>query len=100
MAYVVNHVHLKSNDPKATADWFVDAFGLRIESDNVRVFGDRFLRCFDGNNFNINISGPRTDEKLGPGDANAHLGLEHFGFDSEDLDADIRKLTGMGAELK
>jgi predicted enzyme related to lactoylglutathione lyase len=47
----------------------------------------------------VNISGARTGETLGPGDAGAHHGLEHFGFDSGDLDADIRRLEGLGAAL-
>ncbi len=46
----------------------------------------------------VNISGARTGEKLGAGDA-PHHGLEHFGFDSDDLEADIRRLEGLGARL-
>jgi len=47
----------------------------------------------------VNISGPRTGETLRPGDASAHFGLEHFGFDSTDIEADIRRLEGLGARL-
>src|SRR2546429_5090341 len=47
----------------------------------------------------VNISGARTGEALGPGDARAHHGLEHFGFDSESLEADIARLEGFGARL-
>ena len=47
----------------------------------------------------VNISGARTGETLGPGDAGAHHGLEHFGFDSEHLEADIARLEGFGARL-
>ena len=43
MSYNVNHIHLKSEDPKATADWFVKAFNVEIISDIVRHFGDRFI---------------------------------------------------------
>ena len=31
--------------------------------------------------------------------ARAHHGLEHFGFDSENLEADIKRLEGLGARL-
>ena len=41
----------------------------------------------------------RTGETLGPGDASAHHGLEHFGFDSQNLEADIARLEGLGARL-
>ena len=47
----------------------------------------------------VNISGARTSERMGSGDAMPHYGLEHFGFDSTDLDADIARLTGLGAKL-
>ena len=100
MPYRINHVHLKSPDPQKTADWYVRAFNFTILSDETRVFGDRFIRCKseDGGMF-VNISGARTGETLGPGDATPHHGLEHFGFDSESLESDIERLRGLGAEL-
>ena len=100
MPYLVNHIHLKSSDPKKTADWFVKAFNVEIMSDTVRDFGDRFIVTQTEGGLAINISNERTGETLGPADANAHYGLEHFGFDTDDMDADITRLTGMGAELK
>ena len=100
MPYRINHIHLKASDPRRTAEWYVRALGFRVVSDEVRVFGDRFVRCVsDGGGMAVNISGPRAGETLGPGDASAHHGLEHFGFDSEDLDADIHRLEGFGATL-
>jgi lactoylglutathione lyase len=100
MAYRINHIHLKASDPRQTADWYVRAFGFKILSDDVRVFGDRFVRCLsqDGG-MAVNISGARTGERLGPGDAMPHHGLEHFGFDSDHLETDIKRLEGLGATL-
>ena len=92
MGHVVNHVHLKSEDPKKTADWFVEAFGVEIRGDDFReAGGDRFIRCFDGNGFNINISGQRVNlgEKMEPASAETRFGLEHFGFDVDDMDSEI-----------
>jgi lactoylglutathione lyase len=100
MAYRINHIHLKSPDPRKTAEWYATAFGFEIASDETRVFGDRFVRCksADGG-IAVNISGARTNERMGTGDATPHYGLEHFGFDSTDIEADIRRLTGLGATL-
>ena len=100
MGYRINHIHLKSPDPRKTAEWYVTAFDFQIASDETRVFGDRFVRCksADGG-VAVNISGARAHEKLGPGDASPHHGLEHFGFDSSDIEADITRLTGLGARL-
>jgi catechol 2,3-dioxygenase-like lactoylglutathione lyase family enzyme len=100
MPYRINHIHLKAPDPRKTAEWYVRAFDFTIVSEEVRVFGDRFIRCrsADGG-IAVNISGARTGESLGPGDAGVHHGLEHFGLDSDDVEADIARLTGLGAVL-
>ena len=33
MPYKVNHIHIKSKDPKITAEWFVKAFNVKIFSE-------------------------------------------------------------------
>ena len=99
MAYEFDHVHLKAVDPGATADWYVRAFNFKIISDSMRIWGDRFVRCETPDGAIVNISGARTDEKMGDADAGAHWGLEHFGLKVDDLDAEIQRLTGLGAQL-
>jgi len=102
MPYRVNHIHLKAADPAKTAAWYVEAFDLTIQGDSVRPapFGDRFVRCQSaGGGMVINISGARSGETLRPGDAQPHYGLEHFGVDSDDLQADIARLAALGAPL-
>jgi catechol 2,3-dioxygenase-like lactoylglutathione lyase family enzyme len=100
MPYKINHIHLKAPDPRKTADWYTKAFNFKIVSDETRVFGDRFVRCqTEDGALMVNISGARTGETLGGGDASAHHGLEHFGFDSAGLEADITRLEGLGARL-
>ena len=100
MPYTINHIHLKAPDPRKTADWYTKAFNFKIVSDETRVFGDRFVRCqTEDGGMMVNISGARTGETLGGGDASAHHGLEHFGFDSAGLEADITRLEGLGARL-
>ena len=100
MAYAMNHVHLKSPDPRGTAEWYVEAFDFTIISDIVRPVGDRFVKCQTSNGIVVNISGERTNEKLGPADDDAHYGLEHFGFDTDDIEADIDRLVSLGAVHK
>ena len=100
MPFNVNHIHLKSTDPKKTADWFVEAFNVEITSDSVRPVGDRFITTMTEGGLAINISSERADEKLGPADADPHYGLEHFGFDTDDMHGDIALLEIMGAVLK
>src|SRR5437667_43624 len=100
MAFRINHIHLKAPDPRKTAEWYARAFNFKIMSDETRVFGDRFIRCqSEDGGMGVNISGARSNERLGPGDASAHHGLEHFGFDSTHLETDIKRLEGLGARL-
>jgi lactoylglutathione lyase len=100
MAFRINHIHLKAPDPRKTAEWYEKAFAFKIVGDETRVFGDRFIRCVSEDGaMAVNISGARANEKLGPGDASAHHGLEHFGFDSEHLETDITRLESLGAKL-
>lgn len=99
MAYEFDHVHLKAADPKAIADWYVRAFDFKIISDAVRPWGDRFVRCETVDGTVINVSGSRTDEKMGDGDSSAHWGLEHFGIKVDDMQSEIDRLSGLGAQL-
>lgn len=100
MAYEFEHIHLKAPDPEKTANWYVKAFNFEIFNDRgVRPTGDRFIECKSEDGTIFRISGARTDEKMGTGDADVHYGLEHFGITVDDMDAEIERLTGLGAEL-
>ena len=98
MPFNVNHIHLKSSDPKKTADWFVDAFNVEVVSDSTRSFGDRFIVTRTEGGLAINISSERSGETLGPADSDPHYGLEHFGFDTDDMDADLERVQKLGAK--
>ena len=98
--YKINHIHIKSTDTEKDANWFINAFNFEIISDEVRSVGDRFIMCQSEDGFRVNISGERTNEKLGPSDPDPHFGLEHFGLDSKNLEDDISRLESMGATLQ
>ncbi len=101
MPFKINHIHIKSLDPRKTAEWYEKAFAFKIISDETRVFGDRFIRCNSGDGgVIVSISNARTNETLGPADPNAHFGLEHFAIESDDIDADIARLDKLGAKLQ
>ena len=100
MPFNVNHIHLKSSDPRKTAAWFVEAFNVEIVSERVRPTGDLFITTMTEGGLAINISAEKEGEVLGPADADAHYGLEHFGVDVDNIEAEIKRLVGLGAELK
>ena len=45
------------------------------------------------------ISGEKTGETLGRGNANTHLGLEHFAVASDNFDSDFAHLKSLGAPV-
>ncbi len=100
MGYEFNHVHLKAPEPRKTAEWYAEAFDFTIVSDIVRPYGDQFVVTKTPDGVTVNISGARTAEDMGDGDANVHWGLEHIGITIDDLDAELERLTAMGAEIK
>ena len=101
MTFRINHIHLKAPDPGKTVEWWVKAFKFTVVSDETRPVGDRFIRCMsEDGSLGVNISGTRTGEKPGPGDASVHFGLEHFGIDSANVDADVKRLQDLGAKLQ
>lgn len=101
MPFHISHIHIKAAEPRKTADWWVGAFGFRIVGDETRPFGDRFVRCVsEDGGMAVNFSDARKGETLGPGDASARYGLEHFAFDVEDIEAGIARLLKLGAQLQ
>ena len=91
-----DHVHLRSPDPEATAQWFE------------RVFGAQVIRS-------TQMGKPRIDIKLGganiftakvtPGDgvnaapATPYQGLDHFGLTVKDIDAVAAEIKAKGVEF-
>lgn len=100
MGYEFNHVHLKAPDPMKTAEWYAEAFDFEIVSDRSRPQGDRFVVTRTPDGVTVNISGARTGETLDDGSAEVHWGLEHIGIAIDDMDAELKRLTAMGAVLK
>ena len=90
---------MKSNDPEKAANWWVDNFGFKIVGDSTRDTGDRFIKCQSHNGVPVNISGPLDGQTLVQSDSGPNLGLEHFGFDVDDMDAEIARLAAVGAPL-
>ncbi len=99
MGYELNHLHIKAPDPEKTANWYVKAFGFSVVSDIVRDSGDRFIRCQTADGIMVTISGARTNDVMGEGNASTHWGLEHFGLNVDDMDVELERLKGLGAEL-
>jgi catechol 2,3-dioxygenase-like lactoylglutathione lyase family enzyme len=90
-----DHVHLRSPDPEATAQWFERMFGVEA----IRS-ADLAMRCI------LHLGGQKIfSAQVGATDAvNAPpvtpcQGLDHFAFAVKDIDAIAAELKAKGAEF-
>lgn len=95
----VHHIHIRTADAEASYRWWSEAFGLTKISDETRVTGERFVKCESVNAVPVFFSTPQTGEEVSAADVRTRFGLDHFGFASSDVSADVDRLLALGAEL-
>jgi lactoylglutathione lyase len=92
MSYPVNHVHIRSTQPRETANWYIRLWGATIlEEVQIRP-GMRTIRMALGGDTRLFISAPPEGETFPKGQAEPMLGLDHFGFDVPDIDKELERL--------
>ena len=96
MKFGMDHLHLKAPDVRATAQWYVDNFGATI-TEEVNNNGMLTVRTEIGG-VRINITEPPPDG-LPEGTSATHLGLEHFGLGTDDIDAAMAALEQNGVKV-
>ena len=95
MAHGFHHVHIKSPDPRKTAQWWADVFEAKLMPEH-GVFCPVEL---DGVLINISSVSPAEAEAMAQGTATGNFGLEHVGLTTDDLDADLTRLREHGLEI-
>ena len=100
MPYAINHVHIRSADPHASASWYEKHFEAKLVSEREVMPGTITLSMELGGPVRLNLS----SKPAGSSDERAtaelnRLGLEHFGFAVEDLEADLDRLQGAGVRI-
>ena len=106
-AFKFDHVHIISENPKASADWYVEMFGAMIVADTVARGAPQIFVGLGG--MTILIRGRRQGEApvaaqpIQPyADFSSHnaWGTDHFGFLYQgDLEAFCAELRGKGVSL-
>ena len=89
MSFALNHVHLKTRDPKQTAQFYVDNFGATL----VGEIGTRGWRVnLHGLTLNITtiIDAQKRDQ---------HLGVEHIALDTDDYTGTLARLKANGVRV-
>ena len=63
MAFRINHLHLKTPDPKKTADFYVEYTGAKVLKENTRPDGSKNYRL-DLHGVELNVTEFLTEQKL------------------------------------
>ena len=100
MPYAINHVHIRSADPHATAAWYEKHFEAKIVSDREVMPGTITIGMEVGGPVRLNVSSkPAGSSDERPTAELNRLGLEHFGFSVENLEADLDRLEKSGIRI-
>ena len=94
----VNHIHLKAPDPQKTAQWYVDMFGAKVVGEGQGLGGSQTVRL-DIEGTRINVTSAPAGQSLPQGTAESHYGLEHFGFDTDDIEGVMARMTAQGVNV-
>ncbi len=89
MSFKLNHLHLKTPDPKQTADWYVANLGAKVVSETANG-GFRL----DLHGLPLNVTGfidSQTHDQV--------YGIEHIAIDTDDIDGTVEQLKASGARI-
>ena len=86
MAFRINHLHLKTPDPKKTADFYVEYTGAKIAKESTRPDGGKNYRL-DLHGVELNITQFLDEQKL-----DQFMGLEHVAIDTNNFDGEVNKI--------
>jgi len=93
MAFRINHLHLKTPDPKKTADFYVEYTGAKILKKNTRPDGSKNYRL-DLHGVELNVTEFLTEQKL-----SQFYGLEHVAIDTNNFDGEVTKIKSAGLKI-
>ena len=100
MSYFINHVHIRSENPRTSAEWYEKFFGAKILSAKEVMPGTVTVSLDAGGSTRLNISSQPdgSSRKTTPAELNV-LGLEHFGFQTDDIQSDIENFEASGIPI-
>ena len=95
--YSYDHIHLRSPDPKGTAQFYHKMFDARIIETPQPSGETRFDLDIGG--LTVFLAGQLPQGQELDGQVQPHYGLDHFGLRVSDLDEAFRELKAKGAEF-
>ena len=100
MGYAINHVHIRAADPHASAAWYEKHFGAKVLSAREVMPGTITIGMELEGPVRLNISSQKEGSPQDRPVAELNrLGLEHFGFVVDDIDADMERLEAAGVRV-
>lgn len=87
------HIHLRSPDPEATAQWYQDKLGAEVIRTPQADGSTRLDLSLSGQQVFIAQADPA---KTGASPQTPYMGLDHFGLTVPDLDAAVAELKAKG----
>ena len=99
MAHGLHHIHIKSKDPRSSAQWWADMFGATVLPEI--HFGSMLFTPvkIDGVQISITTLAPGDDDVIADPQPIPHYGLEHIGILTDDLDGDLTRFAAQGLEI-
>jgi catechol 2,3-dioxygenase-like lactoylglutathione lyase family enzyme len=100
MPYAINHVHIRSADPHASATWYEKYFEAKKISEREVMPGTITIGMEVDGPVRLNISSKPegSSDKRSVAELN-RLGLEHFGFNVADLDMEMERFEQAGIRV-
>jgi|SRR5690554_3542184 len=92
-----DHIHLKSNDVEKTAQWYCDVLGAKITFEG--KFRGSKVYYFDINGMTFIVFGKLEGEEPLPASINSRIGVDHFGFEVDQIDAAVDELKAKGVNI-
>ena len=93
MAFKINHLHLKTPNPKETADFYVEYTGAKVVKENTRPDGSKNFRL-DLHGVELNVTEFLQEQKLGQ-----FYGLEHVAIDTDNFAGEVAKIKAAGIKI-
>ncbi len=93
MAFKINHLHLKTPDPKKTVDWYVEYVGAKILRETKAPNG-RVSYRLNLHGLELNVTDFLEEQRL-----EQFYGLEHVAVDTDDFAGQVAKIKAAGIKI-
>lgn len=93
MSFRLNHLHLKTPDPKKTVDFYVTYTGAKVVRENTAPNGRKSYRL-NLHGVELNVTDFLEEQKL-----SQFYGLEHIAIDAENFAGEVAKIKAAGIKI-